>query len=163
MRLGMFLQGMIILMLAGCGSQPVTPVSNEMLRFGDGMAKLVVYYPYSSIWSDVPANVGVAGTQGCRLKSGTFFIQDVPAGEQEVSAALCNGTGTARLPLHLQAGQKYYIQIMPNDPSVLGIIAGYGVSVTAGSAHAQSTIFYIDLVDEQIAAKQLNSLKINSR
>ena len=172
MRLTVIAMGILAMMMSGCSSTPQPTYSpaylNNLLAPKAGMAKLIVYYPlsasYSSAWSGRKVDVKLQGIENCRLTSGNFFTRDVTSGSLAISASLCNGNGVSQLTIHLIANNKYYIQVMPKDESVVGRIASRNVSVTENPAtHAEGTAFFIDRVDEQTAMKQLSLLKMEEQ
>ncbi len=177
----------VMLVFSGCSEEKPSyspDALNDMLRPKDGMAKLVVYYPRARIWSDTVADVTVQGTEACRLKSGSFMLYDVPTGADLVSVSLCNGNGITQMKVHADAGHIYYLQVIPRDQSIAGLIAGHGIKmtenpdepeplrlppkptdaeITAGEirrTHAEGTAFYLDRMDAQSAMKLLESLKL---
>lgn len=187
MRLKTVLISMIVLVTAACSGSPeiVHDSLPDLLMPKPGMAKLVVYSPHSYVWSNITANIGLGGTTGCKLKNSTFALYDVTPGQLYVSASLCNGNGVSVLKIQIEPGQKYYVQVIPNDPSLAGVIAGSGVPTTKNpkleepsdrevisgkvtqkpeimQTHAEGTAFQIDLIDEQQAIRQLHTLKMLS-
>ena len=148
------------LLLTSC-SNPISQYSADtlttMLSPKPGMAKLVVFYPYSYVWSDRVADVKITGSQGCRLKSGKFILEDIAPGKQTINVSLCNGNEISTFTLIAKEGGKYYIQTIPNDKSVAGRVAQYNSNVKLGTGrtHVDGPAFYRDLVDESYAASFL--------
>ena len=146
----------LFLMFTGC-SNPIPTYNADtlttMLAPQPGMAKLVVFYPYSYTWSGTVADVKDSG-QGCRLKSGSFILRDIAPGKQTVSVTQCNGNEISTFILIARAGRKYYLQVIPNDKSVAGRLAQYNsnVKLATGDAHVEGSAFYLDMVDESYAA-----------
>jgi hypothetical protein len=175
------------LLLSGCSAEkPAYSADSlhDMLRPKEGMAKLAVYYPTSRIWSGTVADVTVEGAEACRLRSGSFMLRDIPPGKTPVFISLCNGNGVTRMMLYADAGQTYFLQVVPYDKSVSGLIAGHGLQMTenppeneslhlppklTGAAleanerrktHAEGTAFYLDRMEEPYALKQMESLQL---
>lgn len=149
-----------LLFVAGC-SNPIPQYKADtltsMLEPKPGMAKLVIYYPYSYVWSDRIADVKETGVQNCRLKSGNFILRDISPGKQTINVSLCNGNEISTFTLVARAGQKYYLQVLPNDKSLAGIAARYNsnVRMATGDAHVEGPAFYLDLTDESYAVSRL--------
>lgn len=145
----------LLLSLTTCSPVPTynADTLTSMLSSKSGMATLVVFYPYSYAWSDRVADVKTSGVPGCRLKSGTFTLQDIAPGKQTVNVSLCNGNAISTFTLVAKAGEKYYIQTIPNDKSAVGRIAQYNsnVKLNTGKAHVEGPAFFLDLVDESYA------------
>lgn len=163
MHIRNLLAGIACILLAGCSAPSSSVPADALAPPKAGMAKLIVYYPYSSYWSNWPANVSVREAGHCRLKSGTFIAYDIRPGENIISTALCNGSEGVFLKFNGEVGKTYYMQIVPNDHSLLGLIAGSGISMTEGATHAESAAFAIDLMDKEKALQQLKPLALASR
>ncbi len=152
-----------VALLTGCSSSTAqyTPETlTGMLQPKPGMAKLIVYYPYSYASSDITASAKANGQKPCALKAGTFAVSDLHPGIETVSVSLCTGSGISTLKIKTLAGRKYYVQVLPNDKSVLGRISEYGFKTTESKyTHSENGAFYLDLTDEGYAIKQLLYMK----
>jgi hypothetical protein len=163
MRFRNLLAGIACILLAGCSAPSSSVPADTLSTPKAGMAKLIVYYPYSSYWSNWPANVSIGAAGNCRLKSGTFTAYDIKPGENIVYATLCNGSEGVFLKFNSEVGRTYYMQVVPNDHSLLGLIAGSDISMTEGATHAESAAFAIDLMDKEKALQQLKLLALAPR
>lgn len=188
MRIKQALFGILLLVITGCSSQQPNLVHDsvtDLLQPKPGMARIAVYYPESRLWKGTDVDLALGARSGCTLKSGTFSLYDVTPGKLPVAAARCDGSAATQLVLqNIQPGQVYYIQIVPNDHSVLGLLASSGVPSTQNPkeddyhisavkpgdkipaapvqqlSHSEGPAFVIDLMDEKRAAEQLHTLKM---
>ncbi|HEU5046461.1 MAG TPA: hypothetical protein VFT64_01310 [Rickettsiales bacterium] len=188
MRIKQVLFGILLLVVTGCSSDKPSYVHDsvtDMMHPKPGMARIAVYYPASHFWKDTDVNLSLGARSGCTLKSGTFSLYDVTPGRLPVAASRCDGSAPTQLVLqNVQPDQVYYIQIVPNDSSVLGLFASSGVPSTKNPKeddyhisavkpgdkipeaapqqlnHAEGPTFVIDLIDEKRALEQLHTLKM---
>lgn len=171
MRFAGALVSVIMLVVSGCdgSSAPLPsnplPYSENWFQPDPGLARLIVYYPYSRFWSGrifgMTADVNVNSNPSCRLTSGNFFLEDVYPGKTAIAVAVCNGNAYTKLTLKTDPNQHYYIQIRPKDESLLGLIASHGIPENKEKTkHAEGSAFIIDVIDEPTAKTQLGSLKI---
>ena len=170
---------------ASCSGTPTKVVDDslpDLLTPNPGMAKIIVYSPRSYVWSNTTANISLGGQTGCKLRNGTYALYNATPGKMVISTALCNGNSISSLSLQVEPDKKYFLQVIPNDESLTGRIAGYGIPTTKNPpqpiisdrevisgkvkkipqiqlTHADGGAFVIDWIDELPAMEQLRTLK----